>query len=254
MHKRNLLGTLGLIVVLTLVLTACGGQATPEPTATAAPPTETPEPTNTPEPTVDVASLPVEDLQATLTALEYDLDMAEGAADGAAGEAASDQAEWAIRSLETRIEEVQALIAEAQGGEEAMDEEEPAAEEGTEEEADASLTLEGDFSEARGWTLEELEALDMITATVAGPRDDDPEAEYTGVSLVAFLEAAGLGEDATTLVATAADDFSAEIEVEAVQDCENCMLVIEEDGTLRLVMPGFASRTWVGNVVSLSAE
>ncbi|MBN1965680.1 MAG: hypothetical protein JW910_13600, partial [Anaerolineae bacterium] len=70
-----------------------------------------------------------------------------------------------------------------------------------EEAAAPSLTLAGSFTEARAWTWEELEGLGTITATIAGPREDDPEAEYTGVSLTALFEAAGLSEDAATLVA-----------------------------------------------------
>ncbi len=245
MRKYSLIAILS--VVLVLLAAACGPEPTPTPLPTNTPePTNTPAPTATPEPTLDVTTLSSADIEATIEALETTWEEIEAAASGAAGEAAEGDVASQLFYVERDLEAARALLEDAlareggEGGEEAAGDE-------------AALTLEGDFSEARGWTLEELEALDMITATVAGPRDDDPEAEYTGVSLVAFLEAAGLGEDATTLTATAADDFSAEIEVAAVQDCENCMIVIE-DGTLRLVMPGFASRTWVGDVVSLSAE
>jgi hypothetical protein len=117
----------------------------------------------------------------------------------------------------------------------------------------AALTLAGDFAEARDWGWADLEALEMITATVAGPKDDDPEAEYTGMSLAALVEAAGLGEDAATLVATATDGFEAEIEVAALKDCAECMLVLE-DGSLRLILPGFESKAWVRDLVSLEAR
>ncbi|MBN1964258.1 MAG: hypothetical protein JW910_06405, partial [Anaerolineae bacterium] len=85
MHKR-LLGLCGLLIVVVLALTACGGgetpTPTPEPTDT---PTETPipEPTATPAPTIDPASLPVEALQSTLEALQTDLSYAQAREQGA---------------------------------------------------------------------------------------------------------------------------------------------------------------------------
>ncbi|MBN1966258.1 MAG: hypothetical protein JW910_16540, partial [Anaerolineae bacterium] len=178
-----------------------------------------------------------------------------------------------IRRIEGRIEDVEALIEAAGGGDE-MDSEDMAGEEEAgeeastedaeaeagdeeaamgEEEAVAALTLNGSFDEARDWTWEELEGLGTITATLAGPREDDPETEYTGVSLVALLDAAGVSEDAATLVATASDDFAAEIDLAAALECAECMIVQQEDGTLRLVMPDFPSNNWVSDVVSLEA-
>ncbi len=73
------------------------------------------------------------------------------------------------------------------------------------------------------------------------------------MSLAAFLEAAGVGEEAEALIATAADDFSAEIDLVAAQDCGECMIVLEDE-VLRLVMPDFPSNNWVIDVVSLEAN
>jgi len=110
------------------------------------------------------------------------------------------------------------------------------------------------FGEARDWAWAEIEALGTQTVTAAGPKADDPEADYTGVSLVALLEAAGLEDDATTLVATASDGFAAEIDLAAARDCADCLLVWSEESGLRLVMPGFPSNNWVQDVVSLEAK
>lgn len=229
---------IGVMLVVMMALTACGGEtptSTPTPSNTPEP-TNTPAPTDTPVPTVDVASLPAADLQATLTVLEVDLANAEARLAAASSAGEENAAENDIRRIEGQIEEVNALLA-ATGGEGA---EGPV------------LTLSGDFVESREWTWAELEALGTVTATVAGP-NDAPETEYTGISLVALLEAAGLGADATTLVATAGDDFTTEIAVAEVKACENCLIVTEE-GALRLIMPGFDGKAWVSGLVSLEAR
>lgn len=286
MHKRHLLRLLGLLIVLVLALAACGGgdTPTPEPAPTDAPPTETPEPepTEEPEPTVDPAELPVADLESTLEALEEELEYAHAREEGASSAGEESAAMFDIRRIEGEIEEVEGYIAAAGGaaddetgedmtGEEggegtedeaATEDEAPAAEDDEMSEAEdsdeesmaAALTLSGDFAEAREWTWDDMQDLDMITATIAGPREDDPETEYSGVGLVAFLEAAGVGEDATTLVATASDDYAAEIDLAAALECAECMIVQLEDGTLRLIMPEFPSNNWVSDVVTLAAQ
>lgn len=244
----NLFRFVSLALLSVMMLAGC---STPTPTATPMPtdtpaPTNTPSPTNTPVPTVDAASLPLADLEATAVALEELLVEARAreASTSSAGEKGAIMQE--IRRIEGRIEDVTALI-EAVGD----SAEEPV--EGAADSAMPTLTLSGDFAEAKDWGWADLEELEMITATVAGPKDDDPEAEYTGVSLVAMLEDAGLADDATILVATAADGFETEIEVAALKDCTECMLVLE-DGSLRLILPGFASRAWVWDLVSLEAK
>ncbi len=244
MRKHYPTGIAILLLVLAAILAACGGAEpptpTPEPSNTPGP-THTPRPTNTPVPTVDVASLTVDDLQATRTALEAELETLEREAAGASG---SEDANYAFR-IEEVHKELDALDAriEAEGG---MGGDDSAV-------AAVALALSGDFEEAREWPWEELEALEMITAEVAGPRDGDPVSEYTGVSLMAFLEAAGVGADAEMLVATASDGFAAEIDLAAAQTCEECMIVLE-DNSLRLIMPGFPSNNWVRDVVSLEAQ
>jgi len=247
MCKRDLLVPSGILLILALVLVACGGAAsnTPVPTNTVGP-TDTPRPTSTPVPTVDTASLTVDDLQATVAALETELEAARTSASGASGEGEESDYDVIIDGIERKLEAAQALMQAAmgEGGEAGEDEMPPA----------ATLTLSGDFEQAREWSWAELEELEILTAIVAGPRDDDSEAEYTGVSLSAFLDAAGVGEEAETLIAIAADDFSAEIDLAAAQNCAECMIVLDDEGVLRLIMPDFPSKNWIVDVVSLEAQ
>lgn len=258
MQKRYTLSVAGLLVVLALALTACGGAgptSTPTPSNTPEP-SSTPAATNTPVPTLDPAFLGMEDLQGTATALATELALAQSRAQGASSAGEENAAELDIHRIEGEIDVIEELM--ASGGAEAETEdmatEETAAEESDAEAMAVTLSLGGDFAEARDWTWDELSALDMITATVAGPREDSPEAEYTGVSLMALLEAAEAGEDATALVATASDEFAAEIDLALAKECADCMIVLTDDATLRLIMPGFPSNNWVSDVISLVAQ
>ncbi|NPV65940.1 MAG: hypothetical protein HPY64_02205 [Anaerolineae bacterium] len=240
MHRHH--GFPFAVLFLILLLTACGGGATPtstpQPTDTPAP-TNTPAPTRTPEPTVDLAALSAPELYATVEALQEELTLEEQHLQQASGsEGASVQAK--IDQLRAQIRELTTL-AEAAGGAGGS-------------EVTETLTLTGLFAEAREWTWAEIEALGMQTVTAAGPKEDDPEAEYTGVSLAAFLEAAGVEDGAATLVATAADDFTAEIDLAAAKTCADCLIIRQDEGGLRLVMPGFPSKNWVQDIVSLEAK
>ena len=243
MHKLKLIYILGLALVMSLALTSCDGSetptSTPMPSDTPAP-TETREPTNTPMPTIDPASLSATELLATVEALEAEREEEKEHLSSSSGsDGASVQAE--IDRLTREIREIRALAEAAEGGGESI-------------ESVITLTLLGDFEEAREWDWEELESLDTITATAAGPGEDDAEMEYAGVSLTAFLEAAGVGADAQMLVVTAGDDYTVEIELAAVHECAECMIVLEDDGSLRLIMPDFPSNNWVMGLVSLEAQ
>jgi hypothetical protein len=166
MRKGNTLFLIGLTLLLSLILTACGSEAatsTPEPTDTPAP-TNTPAPTATPEPTVDLSSLPADDLWATVEALETELAKEEEYLASASGaEGASVQT--TINQLTADLEELRP-IAEAAGPRDEGNGEEDTTEN---TETTEGLTLSGNFGEARVWSLVELVELDMITATVAGP-------------------------------------------------------------------------------------
>jgi hypothetical protein len=245
MYKRNFISLSIVLLVLGFALAGCGGSesATNTPVPTVGP-TDTPRPTSTPVPTIDMANLSINDLQVTAAALETSIAQEEENAAGASGEAEEGSAELNRAHFERKLEEVQELI-EAAEMDSNDDGEAPMA---------AAITLSGDFEEARQWGWDELQELSTITATIVGPGEDATEMEYTGVSLAAFVEAAGVGADAETLVVTASDDYTVEIELAAVHDCAECMIVLEDDGSLHLIMPDFPSNNWVAGVVSLEVH
>lgn len=247
MHKQKCIGYFLLAVALMTALAACGGEAatnTPAPSNTPAP-TDTPAPTATIAPTVNPADLPLADLQATVAALEEQLELARSRAEGASSAGEESAAQQDIQRFQRQLATLTPLLESA--GEPGAD--------STEESADsaAGLTLAGDFAEARAWTWDELQALEMLTAALAGPDENDPETEYTGVSFAALLEAAGLSATAETLVATASDGSAVEIDLTALKECADCMIVLADD-QFNLVMPGLPSDNWVNAVTRLEAQ
>ena len=94
----------------------------------------------------------------------------------------------------------------------------------------------------------DLGDLEVVTITAEHPKKGP--GEYTGVRLSAVLAKAGVKAEASALLATASDDFTAEVPLADLQACADCLLGVE-DGLFNLVMPGMSSKAWVKDVVKL---
>ena len=142
-------------------------------------------------------------------------------------------------------------------------EEEPAAED-TDEETEAAigtpsettipdgaaLEVSGSVSEAMTFTAADLNALGVVDLEIEHPKNGPTM--YAGVPVNAILQAAGVSEDAATMVITASDGYSVEVPLSDVLACENCLVALLEDGTLMMAMGGLESSTWVKDVVALA--
>lgn len=96
-----------------------------------------------------------------------------------------------------------------------------------------------------------LEALGMIeNVTIEHPKKGP--LTYSGLPLNTLLVLVGLSADATTVEAYAADGYSIAIPLADLQACANCLIVIEENGTLSIAMDGMAGSFWVGDLVVLN--
>ena len=114
-----------------------------------------------------------------------------------------------------------------------------------------ALTVQGKVTTPLALTLDDLKALGAEKLTLEHPKNGPTE--YEGVRLSKVLEKAGLAADATTLVLTASDGFSAEVAIADAQACADCLVAIS--GTdLNMAMPGLASKAWVKMVVSIEVK
>ena len=98
-----------------------------------------------------------------------------------------------------------------------------------------------------------LHKMDMVTLSVEHPKNG--LTEYTGVLLNDLLEQAGVQDTATTLVLTASDGYTAEVELTAVQECTDCLVAFNETtGDYIAVMPGQSSKAWVKGLVGIEIK
>lgn len=135
---------------------------------------------------------------------------------------------------------------------EALATEETATEAVVEETAVAGLKITGLVTTEMAWSEEEVRA--METMDTDAPNKDGVMQTYTGVSLKALLDLAGLDAGATTLVFVADDGYSAEASVADVTACENCIVSFRDKGGFSLVMPDFEKSLSVKGLVEIQAK
>ena len=98
-----------------------------------------------------------------------------------------------------------------------------------------------------------LRALQVLQITAEHPKKGPTD--YEGVSLNALLDLAGVQEGAATLAITASDGYIAEVSLDEVRACADCLVAFtEEADVFSLVMPGLPSGAWVKGVVSLEVK
>jgi tungstate transport system substrate-binding protein len=112
----------------------------------------------------------------------------------------------------------------------------------------ATVTISGLVNQELTLNTADTGGLEVVKLTAEHPKNGP--GEYEGVRLSAVLEKAGVKDGAGALLITASDGFSAEAALADVQACADCLLGIA-DGKFNMVMPGFSSKTWVKDVVTI---
>jgi len=117
--------------------------------------------------------------------------------------------------------------------------------------APPALTVQGKVNQELELTLDDVKALGVETLTLEHPKNGPTE--YEGVRLSKVLDEAGLAADATMLVFTASDGFSAEVAVADAQACTDCLIALS-GSSLNMAMPGMSSKAWVKTVVTIEVK
>ena len=90
----------------------------------------------------------------------------------------------------------------------------------------------------------------MVKITAEHPKKG--KMDFEGVLLSELFALAKPKPEATTVVVTASDGFTAEIALADIVACPKCLLAFtDEAGVYQLVMPDLPSNTWVKQVVKL---
>ena len=131
----------------------------------------------------------------------------------------------------------------------------PPAEESAEEAApsgDVALKITGKVDKEMGWTEEEVHAMNTMESQ---SKNKEGEMDtYTGVSMNALLDMAGVGGDATTLVFVADDGYEAEVALADVQACDKCIVSFRTNGGFRTVLPEYPNNVQVKGVIEIKVK
>ncbi len=112
---------------------------------------------------------------------------------------------------------------------------------------EVALNVIGFVTIEQAWTLEQISS--QPTMEVEYTNKNGETATYTGVLISELLNLAEPKAEAATLEFVANDGYSAEVSYDEIQACTNCILAIDDDGTLRLILPDFPSNLQIKDVV-----
>jgi hypothetical protein len=120
-------------------------------------------------------------------------------------------------------------------------------------EVEGSLVITGLVDGPLGFMEADLRGMEVLKITAEHPKSGS--AEFEGVSLNALLDMAGVQAGTTKLVITASDGYSAEVGLDEVRACADCLVGFTNTAEkLKMVMPGLDSGAWVKDVVWLEVK
>jgi tungstate transport system substrate-binding protein len=117
---------------------------------------------------------------------------------------------------------------------------------------DVALKITGNVGQEMSWTEEEVRAMETMEAQSTNSQGDTET--YTGVSINKLLEMAGPAADATTVVFVAADGITAEVTLDELQACADCIVSFRTRGGFSIVMPGFPGGVQVKGVIEIQVK
>jgi len=100
--------------------------------------------------------------------------------------------------------------------------------------------------------MDNLQAMNVVDLQAEHPKNGMEN--FQGIHLKDLLNLAGADADAAVLVITADDGYQVEVSLSDVQNCDDCLVALSEDGTLSMVMPGMESSAWVKQVNFLEVK
>jgi tungstate transport system substrate-binding protein len=114
------------------------------------------------------------------------------------------------------------------------------------------LTITGLVEKELKLTMDAVKAVGVIKATLDHPKKG--KTDYEGVKLNALLALAQIKPEAKKIVLTASDGFVAEVTLDAVNKCTDCMMAFGDGGKIHAAMPGMESNAWVKDVVKIEVQ
>lgn len=117
----------------------------------------------------------------------------------------------------------------------------------------APFAIVGLVNTETGFTEESLRALNVVTISAEHPKNGMQD--FEGVLLTELFDLVGLKANATKVVITASDGFSAEVSLADIKSSPDAMVSFTNTaGQFKMVMPGLPSTTWVKDVVKIEVK
>jgi hypothetical protein len=116
----------------------------------------------------------------------------------------------------------------------------------------AGLKITGLVDSQMTWTEGEVHAMETMDAISTNSSGE--ESTYTGVSINALLDEAGVQDSASTVVFVADDGTGAEASLEDVRGCNDCIVSFRNRGGFSIVMPGYPDDLQVKGVVEIKVQ
>lgn len=127
--------------------------------------------------------------------------------------------------------------------------EEAPAEEPAAGEAPIALKITGAVANEQAWTEDEIKA--MNTLDVESTNNKGETSTYTGVLLSDLVAAAEPNDDANMVTFVADDGYTAEIGLEELMACADCIASFRNNGGFSTVLPGYEGKLQVKGVIEI---
>ena len=118
--------------------------------------------------------------------------------------------------------------------------------------AEIALKVTGSVANEQAWTEAEVKAMDTLETEATNKKGETKT--YTGVLITDLLAEAQPNADATTVVFVADDGYTAEITLEELNACTNCIVSFREQGGFSTVLPEFSTKLQVKGVVEIQVK
>ena len=113
------------------------------------------------------------------------------------------------------------------------------------------LTITGSVGKTLSLTDADLHAMTVATISAQAPKQTAAQS-FTGVHLSDLMNSAKVNPEATSMVMTGSDGYTATLDISTVKACTDCMISFGDSaGTLYAVMPGQTGKAWVKGIVKI---
>jgi hypothetical protein len=117
---------------------------------------------------------------------------------------------------------------------------------------DVALKVTGSVAKEQAWTEAQVKGMDTMEAV--STNKDGETSTYTGVLITDLLAAAQPNAEATTVVFVADDGYTAEVTLEELNACADCIVSFRNQGGFSTILPGFSSKLQVKGVIEIQVK